>query len=465
MDLILFLVGLAVGGAIGGALAWYVASVRARTAALSRTAQAEQRASAAEAMTGELRTQVEGARRDFEALRKTLDAEREARVRAQTVLEQASANLEEQRTLLEQAQARLADTFRALSDEALKSNNQAFLELARKSFEAVLSEARGDLGKRQEAIDGLVKPLGESLKQYEDHVRALELSRQKAYDGVEGQLKTLATTHDRLEKETRNLSTALRNPQVRGRWGEMTLRRVVELAGMSEHCDFTEQVSVDSEAGRLQPDMVVHLPAKREVVVDAKVPLDAFLRALETESDEEREQCLRHHARQTREHMKKLSLKDYWDQFPQAPEFVVMFIPGESFFGAAADHDRALIEDGMRNKVILATPTTLIAVLLAVAYGWRQEQLAQNARAVSELGKDLHDRLSKLAEHFTKLRGALEKANEAYNDAVGSMERRVFPAARRFRDLGVTTAEIPAVEPLDSVPRRLSAPEPPAEGA
>ena len=461
----LYAIAAIAGLAIGSVAAWYVASVRARVAAVSQMSDAERRASAAEGTVNELRAQIEKADADFGKLREALDAERAARVRAQTELAEAGRNLKEQLALLEEARTRLADAFKALSADALKSNNQAFIELAKKSLETVLAEARGDLGKRQEAIDGLVKPLGEALKHYEEHIRQLEQSRQMAYGGLQEQLKTLSETHQRLEKETRSLGTALRNPQVRGRWGEMTLRRVVELAGMSQYCDFTEQVSTDSDGGRLRPDMVVHLPAEREVVVDAKVPLDAFLRALETASEEERQQCLKQHARQTRDHMKKLAEKSYWEQFGRAPEFVVMFIPGESFFGAAADCDPALLEDGMRNRVILATPTTLIAVLLAVAYGWRQEQLAQNAQAVSELGRELYARLSTLADHFTKLGNALERATEAYNDAVGSMERRVFPAARRFRDLGVAAqAEIPTIEPVDATPRKLNLPEPPSEG-
>lgn len=436
---------LVVGFAAGAVLAWLWVT---------------RRAGAAGGTIAELRAQLESARTDFGALREALDAEREARVRAETELAEAARNLEEQKKLLEEARARLTDTFKALSDDALKSNNQAFLELAKKTLEALVAEAKGDLSKRQEAIEAMVKPLGESLKGYEEHVRTLEQTRQKAYGGLEEQLKTLSATHQRLEKETRNLGEALRNPQVRGAWGEMSLRRVVELAGMSEHCDFTEQVSVQSQTGRLRPDMLVHLPGGREIVVDAKVSLDAYLRAVEAESESQRATFLRQHARQTRDHMKKLSEKGYWDEFAGAAEFVVMFIPGEPFFGAAVDNDATLIEDGMKNRVVLATPTTLIALLRAVAYGWRQEQLAKNAQAISDLGRQLYDRLRTLADHLVDMGRGLERANEAYNRAVGSMERRVFPSARRFKELGVTAAEeIPPVEPVETAPRKLNPPE------
>jgi len=446
------IVGAVVGLAVGGAVA-YALSLRAKRAA-------ETRAAGAEAKVGELRTQIARAEEDFRDLRKGLDAEREARVKAQTELAEATKNVQDQKKLLEQAQARLTDTFKALSDDALKSNNQAFLELAKKTLEGALAEAKGDLDKRKEAIDGLVKPLGESLKQYEDHIRALEQTRQKAYVSLEEQLKLLSTTHQELRKQTGSLVNALKTPQVRGQWGELGLRRVVELAGMSPHCDFTEQVSLQAEGGRLRPDMIVHLPGGREIVVDAKVSLDAYLRALSAESDEERAHCLREHARQTRDHMEALAKKSYWDDLKGTPEFVVMFIRSESFFGAAVDQDPALIEDGMRNRVVLATPTTLIALLRAVAYGWRQEQLAQNARTISNLGRELYDRLRTLAGHISDMGRGLERANQAYNQAVGSMEHRVFPAARRFKELGVTAGkDIPTVEPVDTSLRKLTPPD------
>jgi len=431
-------------------MAWFALGIAlGGAAAVAAWLAGRARASAERGALRELRAQLDRAAADLSELREKLNAEHEARVKAQTELAEASKNLEQQRKLVEEAKSRLAETFKALSDDALKSNNQAFLELARKTLEAALTEAKGDLDKRKEAVAGLVKPLAETLKRYEEHVKSIE----QDYGGVRSQLVALG-------KEAHNLNTALRNPQVRGRWGEMSLRRVVELAGMSAHCDFTEQVSVQAESGTLRPDLIVHLPAGRQIVVDSKAPLDAYLRALEADSEEERARRLKEHAQQTRQHMKRLAEKAYWDQFGNTAEFVVMFIPGESFFGAAVDNDPALIEDGINNRVILATPTTLISLLRAVAYGWRQEQLARSAQAVSDLGKELYARLRTLAEHIAEIGRGLEKANQAYNRAVGSLERRVFAAARRFKELGVATSgEIPPAEGLDVTPRVLRPPQ------
>jgi len=455
IDVLCFVVGLV----IGGTAAWFWASSRARVSAASDLMEAQARASSAEAVAEQLRIQTERAQAELESLRKSIDAERIARTEAETRLAEAARNFEEQKRLLDDAKAKLADAFKALSGEALKSNNQAFLELARKALEAVVAEARGDISKRQEAIDGLIKPLSESLKRYEEQIRQLENSRQKAYGSLEEQLKSLAGTQQQLQKETGNLVNALRAPQVRGRWGEMQLRRVVELAGMSEHCDYEEQRSVDTEHGRLRPDMIVHLPANRDIVVDAKVALDAYLQAVSAETQEQRAEFLRRHAQQLRKHMDELAAKSYWEQFKQAPEMVVMFIPGESFFAAAVDRDHTLIEDGMRKRVVLATPTTLLALLRAVAYGWRQEQIAENAREISDVGRQLYERLRTLAEHFEEMGKALRKTNDAYNRTIASMESRVFSAARRFKELGAATGEeIPVVGPVDIQPRLLDAP-------
>ena len=445
------IVAAVVGLIVGGMLAWVLASARARVASAAEVAQAR-------GTVDELRAQRQKAEADFAAVRQGLDAEREARVKAETELAESVRHVAEERKLLEEARARLTDTFKALSDDALKSNNQAFLELAKKSLEALVTDAKGDLSKRQEGIEALLKPLRESLKRYEDQVQAIEQSRQKAYGGLDEQLKSLAATQQRLEKETHGLSVALRNPQARGSWGEMALRRVVELAGMERHVDFNEQVT--AEEGSLRPDMVVQLPGGRQIIVDSKAPLDDYRRAAEAETEEQRRQFLQRHAGQMRAHMASLSRKAYWEKFANAAEFVVMFIPGEPFLGGAADQDPSLIEDGMRNRVVLATPTTLIALLRAVAYGWRQEQLAQNAQAISELGKQVYDRLGMLTSHLADVGSALERASQAYNRAIGSMETRLFPAARKFQELGVASPDTtPTASPVETTPRQLNVPE------
>jgi DNA recombination protein RmuC len=455
------------GALIGAFLAWLLAANRTRSQLAGKIEDSERRANAAEGRTGvldatiaELREQVQRADTNIEKLRLQLDAERQVKVKAETELKDANLHINEERKTLEDAKARLTDAFKALAGDALSKSNDAFLKLAKETFDKVLAEAKGDLGKRQEAIDGLVKPLAESLQMFEEHVRGLEKSRQEAYTSMEGYIKILTTTQEQLQKETANLVTALRAPQVRGRWGELTLKRVVELAGMSDHCDFTEQVTVDSEAGRQRPDLIIHLPGEREIVVDAKVALDAFLDAVAATSEEQRNNALSRHAAQVRAHMTKLAGKVYWEQFPKAPEFVVMFIPGESFFASATDADRQLVEDALSKRVVLATPATLIALIRSVAYGWRQEQIARNTQEISDLGKQLYDRMKVLVEHISGIGDGLEKANKAYNSAVGSMEARVLPAARRFKDLGAATGtEIPILSPVETAPRALSAPE------
>jgi DNA recombination protein RmuC len=374
----------------------------------------------------------------------------------ETQLKDQDALQHERNSAFEAATSRLATAFSELTNQSLKSNSENFLRLAEQNLSAHQEKAKRELGEREQAVESLVKPIREALSQSQRQIAELEKARSEAYGSIKSQLEVMQHDQKFLAQETQNLVNALRRPQVRGRWGEITLRRLVELAGMVEHCDFQEQVHSSGNEKAIRPDMIVRMPDRRELVVDVKTPLDAYLEAIEAKDDAQHKLGLQRHARNVREHIRKLASKSYWEQFSSSPDFVILFIPGDQFLSAALDEDPDLIESALSQRIILATPTSFVALLKAVAYGWRQLALAENAEEIRRLAEDLYGRLSVFVGHLNKVGRQLGSSVDSYNRAVGSLERKVLPGARKFTELGIhPKKELEAVEPLESLPRSM----------
>ncbi len=352
-------------------------------------------------------------------------------------LKSQQALAEERQQTMQQAEARLAIAFSELASKQFNEHSESFLRLAKQSLGTHRERAKSDLTEKEQAIAQLIKPIQEALNKTHKQIGEIEKTRHEAFGGIREQLKTMAEGQEALQGETRNLVSALRRPEVRGQWGELTLRRVVELAGMVGHCDFVEQVHTETEDGPVRPDMIVRLPEQGTIVIDAKTPLDAYLTAVEADDDQAKKVALQRHARKVAERVRELASKAYWTQFENSPQFVVLFIPGDQFLYAAMDENPTLMEEALRQQIIIATPSNLIALLKTVAYQWRQDQLAENAEEIKRLAQDMHDRLSTFTGHLAKLGKQLENSVKAYNSAVGSMERKVLPGARKFVELGV----------------------------
>jgi len=368
-------------------------------------------------------------------------------VRLTLDMEQKSA--QEKIAAAENARLQLSETFNALSSQALQHNSEQFLKLAQENLKQFQINAKNDLDKKEKSIENLIKPIKETLEKTEKQIFEIEKERKEAYGELKSHLQSMTQTQEALHGETKNLVKALSRPEVRGRWGELTLKRLVELAGMVEHCDFVEQAHNIQDEKIQRPDMIVRMPGGRELVIDVKTPLDAYLKAIEATNDSVRNDELVKHSRNVKERIKELANKAYWNQFKKSPEFVVLFIPGDQFLSAALEIDHNLLEYALQQKVILATPTSLVALLRAIAYGWRQESLAENAEKIRQVGEELYGRLATFAEHLAKLGKGLNGAVQSYNKVVGSYDTRILPSIRKFSDMGITSNK--SVDPLEQI--------------
>ena len=442
----------AVAALLLGALATFLLTRARQGALLQALATVNERLSNRDEQLKTTKEQLDAARSLEDSHEELLAKHREEI----SLLKERVRNEEQRLSEFQALQDRFSETFKALSSDALKSNNQSFLELAAQSLQKFQEGARSDLEKRQVAIDTLIKPIQENLQRVDTSISALEKSRISAFASLDQHLKSLMDTQHSLIDQTSNLVKALRTPNVRGRWGEIQLQRVVEMSGMIEHCDFYQQETYGSDDKRQRPDMIIRLPGGKSVVVDSKAPLQGYLDALEAKEDATKSTSLAAHARHIRTHISQLGQKKYWEQLEETPEFVVLFLPGENFFSAALEQDPQLIEYGVEQKVIVATPTTLIALLRAISYGWRQEQLEKNAREISTLGKELYERLMTFVGHFADIKKGLERSVEGYNKAAASLESRVLISARRFKELGTgSEQDIPELQAVENLPRAL----------
>ena len=377
-----------------------------------------------------------------------------------TILEHERNTTKEKLQALEQARTQMETTFSALSSQALKQNNEEFLKLANENLKQFQNTAKHDLSEKEKAIETLINPIKEALVKSEQQMHAIEKDRKHAYGALQQHLETMTLNQSALQNETRNLVQALRRPEVRGQWGEMTLKRLAELAGMVEHCDFYTQESIKTEDSLQRPDMIVRMPDGREIVVDVKTPLDAYLTAVEASTDEERDIALQRHCKNVRQRVNELASKAYWNQLKNTPDFVVLFIPGDQFLSSALDCDPNLLEDALSKQVILATPTSFVALLRAVAYGWRQEQLAENADKIRDIGEELYQRLAVFSDHLAKLGKSLDTSTKHFNNAVGSFDTRILPSARKFKELGINEKKsIVQPEQIETATRSLESTE------